>query len=238
MPEKTNTFDNRNVDTNMSATPFQIKDCALIVKICDIHPAINLREFRQQIMACPDDSVYHHFFECALRPSFDDPEFHNDFARWAARALHDNVLAERLEIINPYDFPNLEELRKNVEDIIDDRLSEQHTIPSVQDDNAFIFHSATTVIFDTTNTIDSPEQLSQAVLDMSLGSVYYHFWEARRRTEERTDDFTVWLKDWNGFGDAAIAALAEIDFYFMNLSELKLKLIEVFDSTINSRRKS
>ncbi len=238
MADKTRTGTKNNRKTKMAAAPFQIKDCALIVRISDMLPAINLREFRQQLTQCPIDSVYHHFFECALRPSFDDPEFHNDFARWAKRDLHDSVLAERLEIINPYEFPDLEELRKNVVDIVDDRLSEIHTIPWALDDSAFIFHSATTVVFDTTNTINSPQELSRAVREMTAGSVYYHFWEARRRTEERIDDFTVWLKDWNHHGAETIKALSEIDFYFMGLSELRGRLIEVFDQTINSRGNS
>lgn len=222
----------------MPADPFQIKDCALIVRISDMLPAINLREFRQQLTQCPIDCIYHHFFECVLRPTFDDPEFHNDFARWAKRALHDSVLAERLEIINPYELSDLEELRKTVVEIVDDRLSEVHNIPWALDDNAFIFHSATTVVFDTSHVISSPEELGRAVREMSAGSVYYHFWEARRRTEQRTDDFTVWLNGWDDRAADTIWALSQIDFYFMSLGELHRRLVDIFDRTLKTRGKS
>jgi len=78
---------------NHNVTPFQIKDCALIMRTTDILPALNLREFRAGIAACPVESLYHHFCETVIRPSFDDPVFHNDFSRCARRGLHDHMLA-------------------------------------------------------------------------------------------------------------------------------------------------
>jgi hypothetical protein len=208
-------------------TPFQIKDCALIVRISEQLPAINLRELRERVASCPPDSLYHHFCETVLRPSFDDPEFHNDFAIWARRALHDHVLAEKLEILDPYSFADMEELRKEVLDIFDDRLSEIYYVPWALHDRAFYFHSATTVVFDTNMTIDSPKRLRQAVSQMTTSSLYYHFWEARRRTPDRLDDFSVWLKDWNDRGIPLIEAFSQIDFYFMSLRELQQRMYRV-----------
>lgn len=208
-------------------TPFQIKDCALIVRICDLLPAINLRELHERVSNCPADSLYHHFCETVLRPSFDDPEFHNDFAVWARRALHDHVLAEKLEILDPYSFASMDELRKEILDILGDRLSEVHYVPWALHDRAFFFHRATTVVFDTNMTIESPKDLCDAVSKMSTSSLYYHFWEARRRTPDHLDDFSVWLKDWNDRGEPLIEAFSQIDFYFMSLRELQDRLYRV-----------
>ncbi len=219
----------QNQDTT-DVSPFQIKDCALIVSIADQLPALNLREFRERVATCSIDSIYHHFCETVLRPTFDDPEFHNDFARWARRGLHDHVLAERLEILNPYEYADLKDLRKAVLDILEDRLSEVHTITWALHDNQFFFHSATTVVFDTSLTIDSPEHLGEAVSQMTTGSIYYHFWEARRRTPKHTDDFTEWLRGWDGKGAKMIKALSRIDFYYMRLRELQLTLVDLFNS--------
>ena len=211
----------------VNVTPFQIKDCALIVRICDQLPAINLRELHERVTNCPEDSLYHHFCETVVRPSFDDPEYHNDFARWARHALHDHVLAERFEILHPYSFDNMEDLRKELIDIIADRLSEIHYIPWALHDQAFYFQSATTVIFDTTRIIESPEDLCDAIGEMTTGSLYYHFWEARRRTPGKIDDFSHWLLDWNDRGKPLIEAFSQIDFYFMSLRELQKRLCQV-----------
>ncbi len=216
-------------------TAFQIKDCALIVRISDQLPAINLRELRERIASCSPDAIYHHFCETTLRPSFDDPEFHNDFAIWARRGLHDHVLTERLEILDPYSFPNMEELRKEILDILADRLSEIYYIPWALHDKAFHFHTATTVIFDTNQTIDSPEHLGKAIANMTTSSLYYHFWEDRRRTLERRDDFSVWLEKWNDRGEKLIEAFSRIDFYFMNLRELQAKLCTTIENILGER---
>lgn len=219
----------------MDVTPFQIKDCAIITRTSNGLPAMNLREFRERVGTVPLDSVYHHFCETVLRPSFDDPEFHNDFAIWARRALHDHVLAERLEILDPFEYPNLEEFRKVIIDILDDRLSEVAYIPWVTENRTFHFLRATTVVFDTGNTIESPERLSRAIAEMTTSSIYYHFWEARRRTEEGLDDFSTWLKQWNSRGEKIIDALARVDFYFLSLRELQDKLVKVTHASIEGK---
>jgi hypothetical protein len=211
-------------EETLKIEPFQIRDCALITRTGRGLPAMNLREFREGVANCDIDSIYHHFCETVLRPSFDDPEFHNDFALWARRALHDNVLAERLEILDPYDYPNFEELRRVVLDILDDRLSEVAYIPWVDQHRSFHFLCATTVVFDTGKAIESPEKLYESIAGMTTSSLYYHFWEARRRTEERIDDFSMWLTNWNSRGDHIREAISNIDFYFLSLRELQEKL--------------
>jgi hypothetical protein len=123
----------------------------------------------------------------------------------------------------------MEELRKEVLDILDDRLSETYYVPWALHDRAFYFHSATTVVFDTNITIDTPEKLCNAIGDMTTSSLYYHFWEARRRTPERMDDFSVWLTDWNDRGIPLIEAFSQIDFYFMSLRELQQRMCQVIE---------
>ncbi len=214
-----------SIMTEKQNMPFAVKDCALIARMAGIDTAVTLRELRERLTHCPLESLFHHFCETVIRPTFDDPEFRNDFAVWAARSLQDRVLAERLGIINPYDYPNLEELRGLVVEIIDDRLSEIPYIPSVNIGDDFRFMQAVTVLFDTGKMLEGPDDFIGELRNMTLSSIYYHYVEARRRTPEHTDDFTAWL---NGFGNGTepiIEALAGVDFYFMNLQELKNNLI-------------
>jgi len=62
-----------------SVLPFEFKDCALIV-LSTGKSARDLRELRERISLVPHESLLHHFHEALLRPSFDDPEYPNDFA--------------------------------------------------------------------------------------------------------------------------------------------------------------
>jgi len=205
---------------------FQVKDCTIIRRMGGVDPAVTLRELRERVKLCPIDCLYYHFCETLITPTFDDPEFRNDFAIWAANSLRDYVLAERLAIINPYAFTDFEQLRARLVEIFDERLSEMSYIPSVGMDEAFMFQQAATVVFETGIELHEPADLARRLPEMSSSSIYYHFLEARRRTPDRVDDFTFWLQFCESCNRTLIDALAAIDFYFLSLPELKTALTE------------
>jgi hypothetical protein len=208
--------------------PFDIKDCAVLLRMSGLPAAYNLRELRDRISSCSPDVLYHHFCETTLAPSFDYPDYRNDFAVWARHKLGDNILAERLAIIDPYSFAFMEDLRRLLLDILDERLSEVSMIPWVRPGHEFYFTEASTIVFDTDKKISDPDDLDAAILDMTTGSIYYHFLEARRRIPVGIDDFTNWLGDFgNGKTTAYIKALKQIDFTFYTLTELRVELARV-----------
>jgi len=211
---------------------FTVKDCTLITRMAGIGTAMNLRELQERVSIAPVECLFHHFCETVLRPTFDDPEYHNDFAVWAARVLRDRVLAERLAIINPYKEANFEELRRQLIDIFEERLAETPYIPWAPPGHYFQFMRAVTVIFDTGVELHSPQDFVQQVPHMSLSSIYYHFVEARRRRDDGLDDFSGWMNDLNGSAQQLVEALAGVDFYFFSLDELKHSLVEVVNSVI------
>lgn len=205
---------------------FIIQDCTLLAKTSGVPPAINLRELRQRLATCRQDVLYHHFCETPLVPSFDNPDSRNDLAVWALLQLGDRVLAERLGIINPYIYTDLEKLRELVLDILDERISEVPFVPSCQHGGELFFTEAITVVFDTGGRISLPEELPAAIGAMTNGSIYYHFLEARRREPVGCDDFSAWLscfpdqEDW-------CKALHDVDFAFYTLSELRTALVKL-----------
>jgi len=56
--------------------------------------------------------------------------------------------------------------------------------------------------------------------------------EARRRTQDRVDDFTFWLQFHPDKNQMIIDALSQIDFYFINLNELKSVLIKILKDVL------
>jgi hypothetical protein len=205
--------------------PFAVKDCALLVRMSGLPPAINLRELRERVSACSENVLFHHFCESLLRPAFDHPDYRNDFAVWAKWYLSDRVLAERLGILDPYTVESLEELRAITLDIIDERLSEVVAIPSAAPGDEFYFREATTVVFDTGERVNSPKDLGAAIRKMTNGSIFFHFLEARRRVPVGLDDFSAWLKGEEKKNAKYIRTLESIDFYFHSLSNLKEEII-------------
>ena len=213
------------IKTEKTNMPFEGKDCALITRMGGVPTAVNLRELRERVAVCPVECLFHHCCETQIRASFDDPEFRNDFAVWSSRQLRDRALAERLGVINPYKCDSLEQLREVLLDILDERLYEvgyQAYAPVGAD---FRFMRAVTVVFDSGIVLERPEDLVARLPEFSYSSIYYHFIEARRRTEGRTDDFSSWLAGFGNGPESLIQILQNIDFYYLALPELKQTLI-------------
>lgn len=207
--------------------PFSVKDCSLVA-IATGRKAQNLRELRDGLLLTHPGSIYYHFWGGLLRPSFDDPQFHNDFAIWSHYALHDDALAERLAVIDPTVFENLEDLRQELIEIIEERLEEVERPPWVPLDLQFHFIRSQIVVFDTQKRIELPEDLMEAVPQMAVGGIFYHFIDARFRNPAGWDDFRSWLASFGGDYDELCLLLASVDPYFITLTELRQQLSEVF----------
>jgi hypothetical protein len=161
-----------------------------------------------------------------LRPRFDEPEYNNDFAEWAHYALQDNTLAERLSVIDPDRFVNLESLRQKLIEVLEQRLDEIETVAWAKPDMQFHFLRSQMVVFDTHGKIEEPEELVEAMPKMSVGSIFYHFIDARRRSPEMMDDFRTWLRSRGD--DELCSQVAAVDPYFGSLVELREQLTDLF----------
>jgi hypothetical protein len=203
--------------------PFVVMDCTLLIEALG-RSAQTLRELRDHIGSVPRQSIAHHFHETLLRAAFDDPEYRNDFALWARRQLHDVVLAERLAVLDPIDFKDLEQLRQYLLEVIEDRLGELHHVPQVERGREFHFLRSRFVVFDTGIRAETPAGLAASMRHMSTGSVFYHFVEARRRPPLRMDDFSAWLENWGPKCVHVREELAAIDFQLWTLSELRQRI--------------
>ncbi len=207
---------------------FAVKDCALAA-ISTGKRAQNLKELREQLLTIHPGAVYYHFWGGLLRPRFDDPEYNNDFASWAHHGLHDITLAERLGIIDPADFEDLEALRQEIIDVLEERMDETEYLPWAKRDRQFHFIRAQTVVFDTNRRIQKPEELPEIMPQLSVGSIYYHFIDARRRPPFGMDDFRAWLEKFDNGYKHLCADIAGIDPYFTGLMELRQQLSLLFN---------
>ncbi len=213
------------MSTKANREPFFVKDCALVT-IATGKKAQNLKEMREHLLNIHLGSIYHHFWGGLLRPRFDEPEYNNDFAEWVYHALQDNILAERLSVIDPDPFVNLESLRQELLEVIDQRLDEIGVLTWAKPDMQFNFLRSQMVVFDTRGKIAGAEELVEAVSKMSVGSIFYHFIDARRRSPEMMDDFRTWLRSC-GYEDLC-SQVAAVDPYFGSLEELRTELTNLF----------
>jgi hypothetical protein len=216
-------------DNESKVSPFVMKDCALIA-IATNKRATTLKEFRDQIETLGHDSLYHHFWANLLLPRFEEREYLNDFAGWVRHSLHDAKLAEQMAVLDPTTFNDLEELRYHLLEYIDDRLDQNEYLQWAHASQRFDFIRSEIVVFDTHKQVATARELAELMPRMSVSSIFYHFIDARRRNEDRADDFRRWLAFFGETYLPLIALLSGIDPYFSSLVELRRQLADTFQA--------
>ena len=201
-----------------------VKDC-LLISISTGEKAYTLAELAEKLKRVDSACIYHHFWARHLRPSFDHPEFHNDFAAWVHQEIRDRVLAERLNLIAPHEYQDIEDLRETLLVYIQDRIFEQEYLGWRKADHPFYFVKSQLVIFDTGFKIEWPYQLAEALEFFSAGSIFYHFIDARRRHPLGLDDFRDWIRKFPPEFRTLEDLIARIDPSFLSLYEIRDFLI-------------
>lgn len=208
--------------------PFAVRDCALIVLATGLKVQ-NLRELCDGMRQIPAESIEHHFWGRLLQPRFDEPEYNNDFASWAYHGLHDKTLAERLSMVVPTDFEDQEALRRELVEVLEERLDESEMVPWARRDQQFHFLRSQTVIFDSGLHAARPADLLSHLPHLSTGSIYYHFIDSRNRTLQRCDDFSAWLAACGAEYDLLRERLCAVDPYFASLQHLRHIVTGLFE---------
>lgn len=217
-----------NVET---ATPFAVKDCTLTA-LATGEEARTLREFRDRLQRAPEGCLYYHFWGRLLRPMFEEREFNNDFADWAAFRLRDRVLAERLALVDPADFGDPELLREEVMELIEERLHEDERVGHVVSDRPFHFIRSHLVVFETHRRAETMKELAELCPRLSRSSVFYHFVDARQRSPGRTDDFQRWLESFGQPARDVRERLNQVDVFLFTLEELRSKLSTILANLV------
>ncbi len=213
--------------------PFAVHDCALIA-IATGSRAETLKDLRDNLLQCHSASIYYHFWGGLLYTRFEEREYNNDFAAWARHALHDRVLGERLAVIDPTAFATLEDLRRELVEVTEQRMDELQYLPAAQSDQQFEFIQSQTVVFDTGRRLSGPEQLAAAIPELSAGSIFFHFIEARQRAPGGVNDFQAWLQTFGPPYSELADAMGAIDPFFSSLTGLRRQIASVLASFLGA----
>jgi hypothetical protein len=218
------------LDGNLA--PFEVRDCALVVLATD-YSAADLRGLRDALLHVGAASIYHHFWGRLLQPQFSEPEFNNDIASWVFRQLNDKTLAERLSVIDPVDFKTIDDLRAELVDAVELRLDEREPATWYQAADPLHFTQAQMVVFSAGVAAKSPGELAQLLPQLSGGSIFYHFIDARRRPPEGLDDFSAWLTMRGDRYAGTVARLAALDPYFSSLARTQKELATILADIVD-----
>ncbi len=215
------------MDKREEIRPFKFMECSLLPLSTGIRVQ-TLREMRAALPFVPLSSIYYHFWGKMLRPHIAESEYINDFASWVDSSLGDMELAEALSAINPV-TSDLEEIRSVLEDILDGRLEEDSFMSWKKSDREFYFIACKKLMFDTGRETNRLEDFPLAVKTASRESFFHHFLDARRRSSEEKDDFTLWLEQFGNKTESVRSRLKKVDSYLFSLGELRNQIVTILE---------
>lgn len=208
--------------------PFWFRDCFLMTMPIG-QRAMNLRELLHAMHEVSDEVLFYHLFQYRLAIVAPAVEYPNDFALWAANALQDAKLAEKLSCFDPFDYDNLAHVRQAVVDLLEEYLWDSPYLPWARPGMEFHFCEASTVVFRSQISASTLQEFYDSLKKVGYDSIYYHLFEGRWRLGIREkDDFSYWIETNFDLPELA-AAIKDMDIYFYSLREIRTSLLKLLE---------
>jgi hypothetical protein len=195
--------------------------------------AVNLKEMLQIIGEVDTAVLSYHLWQSRMAIAHAEVEYPNDFAVWAANSLQDSRLAEKLSVIDPFNYEDMEQIREALSEVIEDYMWNLPSVPWARPGFEFHFCEASTVVLVRPRIVAGTfAEFRKGLAEVGIDSIYYHFVDARWRLRKlKTDDFSIWLQDSYGLPEL-VEAIQGIDLWFFTLEEVRQALLKLLDQYI------
>ena len=213
-----------------AGTPFTFIGCSELQESLG-QQADDEKELAEMLEDVPLDSVHFHTHSYFLRHRFIERVYPNDFAQWVVTQVGDHILGEKLAVVDPFDYPNLEDLREEIISIIDDHLSRTPIVPRVVFGRPFYFHRSRILEVPMGVEARTLSEFRRAVSEIDVSAIYFHMFEAHFRLRREESDFSAWLRTGLGLPDLADRILA-INPYLGSLERLRSGLLTACDGYV------
>lgn len=212
---------------HMAIQPFLFIGCSELREILG-EEAEDERRLVELLESVPLDSIYFHTHSYFLRHSYVERAYPNDFAQWVAMEVRDHVLAERLAVVDPFEFSGLDALRSELISIIDDHLSRMPIVPRVIFGEPFHFNQSRILEVPTGLEVRTLQEFRNALGEVDISAIYFHIFEARHRLKPEESDFSAWIRQNLGMPELA-ERLRSINPYLGSLERLRSALLTACD---------
>lgn len=213
-----------------AGTPFTFIGCSELQESLG-QQADDEKELAEMLEDVPLDSVHFHTHSYFLRHRFIERVYPNDFAQWVVTQVGDHILGEKLAVVDPFDYPNLEDLREEIISIIDDHLSRTPIVPRVVFGRPFYFHRSRILEVPMGVEARTLSEFRRAVSEIDVSAIYFHMFEAHFRLRREESDFSAWIRTGLGLPDLADRILA-INPYLGSLERLRSGLLTACDGYV------
>lgn len=213
--------------------PFIFIGCVELRQALD-QRATDERELLDRLEDVPAGSVFYHTHGYFLRHRPITTAYGNDFAAWVAVQVRDQVLAERLAVVNPFEFATLEELREELASVIDDHLLRLSSVPRVEFGDPFHFQQSHIVEVPLGAPAHTLAEFRTGLAEVDASAIYFHMVEARARLGRRSGDFAEWIRTSLERSDLA-DRIGRIDTYMTSLERVRARVLSLVDAALEDR---
>lgn len=211
------------------AEPFKFYECLALTRLTG-KKASDIIEFLEIIEQISPESIFHHMHQYFLRRHVIAPEFSNDFAVWIADSLGERSLAEGVANLNPYEFTNIEDTRKELARIISEHLRNYPPPRPALPGKEFFFTEGISFLIPTGLGAKDLDEFGQRIKEVDGTSIYFHFYEARLRLGKKGDDFSRFFE---GLGHTDLAdKIKAMDPYMYSTEVLRNKIRSLVEGLI------
>ena len=192
-----------------SATmPFRFVSCMELREVLGKR-AMDEHRLLELIEEVPADSIYYHTHSYFLRHAYTQQLYSNDFATWVVLYAQDRVLGERLGVLDPFAFSDIEQLRDEIIHIMADHLNHSRVASRCIVSEPFEFIRSHIIEIPLGVEVHTLNEFYDALANVEVGAVYNHVCEARMRKRTLSVDFARWLSSAEGLGLQELARHVE-----------------------------
>ncbi|MGE0643122.1 MAG: DUF5752 family protein [Nitrospira sp.] len=209
---------------------FRFLGCSEIQEILG-KQAEDERTLAELLEEVPLDSVYFHTHSFFLRHRFIERTYPNDFAEWVGEQVRDHILAERLSVVDPFEYPSLEALREELVSLIDDHLSGLTTVPRAGLGIPFYFSRSRILEVPTGLEARTLREFRAAISEVDVSVIYFHVFESHLRLQREENDFSAWIRSGLKLPELADRMKA-LNPYLGSLERLRSSLLNMCDDQL------
>jgi hypothetical protein len=217
------------VSDQKAVTPFRFVGCLELREMLG-RKAADVQQLMTIVEEAPLDSIYYHTHSYFLRHEYAPTLFPSDFATWAAISVRDRVLSERLGLIDPFEFPDLESLRGQIASTIDDHLKTLWNVPRLIHGEPFEFVRSHIIEVDLELAAGSLKEFRDLLSAVDRSALFNHICEAKNRKGRRTNDFVTWVGTEIGLNLSNLAEqILAIQPIGLTLEGIRARMLSVLD---------
>ena len=203
--------------------PFKFYTRLTLPQLTGIY-ALNLKELLDGIKKADDSIIYYHTHHYLIQHHYLVPDAPNDFAHWIIHTLGERLLGEEISSIDMFSYNTMDGYKQELIRRLTASISKDSKTRRVEMNERFNFMKAVTFVMSSGKEAYTLGEFRDILKNITIFSVYYHFFESHFRLSSGFDDFSIWIKDELQLPDLA-GKIANIDPYSVTMDKLKEQII-------------